>query len=130
MGTRLCATNSRMLSKPARSASQPRARRAAAGRSMATSSFGDNDFLALDVHGVWLEPASRRPAHDLAIEIEQPVVTGAPDLARRFAVLHGAIQVRADRRKRAPLALHGAHQQRRSAAELEYPGAVWLQVGD
>src|SRR5450631_843434 len=82
--------------------------------------------LTAQVDDELLERPRGRARHDVAAEVVRPVVAGAPELRSVRLVLHRAIEVRAHGAERANVALGGADDDARLAAELEDPPGVGL----
>src|SRR5271157_239591 len=89
---------------------------------------GDHNVLALNVDGEFLQRARRRSADVAAFQIVSTVVASAPDLPSVVAVLHGAVQVSADRREGLVPALPRANQDAGFGTELENLAGVRFQL--
>src|SRR5688572_13829980 len=88
----------------------------------------DHDVFAALIHDEPLERARRRARDDIAAQVVEAVVAGAPDLRRVRLVLHGAVEVRAHCIKRLQFSLLVPYQQTWTAAEFEEHPRVRLQL--
>jgi hypothetical protein len=71
--------------------------------------LADYRLIASDVYRKLFQRPGRRPRDVPAVQIEMPVVAGAPDMAEIGSVLDDASEVRADRRKGPKVSFRSPH---------------------
>src|SRR5664279_3575016 len=91
-------------------------------------SFRNYDVVAADFHRELFERLGGRSGDHPAFEVVCAVVAGAPDIAARFLVLHGAGEVRADGGEGLPLGIVDSNQDGWFIAELDNFAGVRLEV--